>query len=227
MELLPILFLGLMMGVQHAFDPDHVAAIVSLSTKTKSLKQSLPRGIVWGIGHTLAILAIGLLVLLFNIAIPESFSLLFETMVGLALIALGVSIILEVVKERIHTHAHIHGGVKHAHFHSHEDAGTHDHYHGSPALIKPLVVGTLHGLAGSAALMLLVLSATDSFSSGFLYIIIFGLGSIIGMVIITSTVSLPFVITSDIYKNFHQLIGISSAIISIVFGVFYIAGLFF
>lgn len=227
MELLPILFLGLMMGIQHAFDPDHVAAIVSLSTKTKSLKQSLPRGIVWGIGHTLAILAIGLLVLLFNIAIPESFSLLFEAMVGLALIALGISIILEVVKRRIHTHTHMHDGVKHAHFHSHEDAGTHDHYHGGQALIKPLAVGTLHGLAGSAALMLLVLSTIDSFSSGVLYIIIFGLGSMIGMAIITSAVSLPFVITSSIHKNFHQLLGMSSAVVSIVFGVSYTASLFF
>ncbi len=224
-ELLPILLLGFIFGFRHALEPDHIVAMVNILTKTKSFKKALSHGTAWGIGHTLTLLVVGTAILFFSLSIPRDVTLLFEAIVGLMIIVLGASVLFEIWKGKIHIHMHAHDDIKHAHFHTHENAKNHIHQHDNSALSRPLIIGTIHGLAGSAALMLLVLSTIKSAFTGILYILVFGAGTVLSMAIISCIVSFPFIFTGKVYKNLHVWLNIGSGLGSILFGLLYIARL--
>lgn len=190
-----VLLLGLLIGLRHSMEADHVAAVSTMvASGTKSIKKASILGAVWGLGHTASLLIAGFIVLLLAVNIPQELSSKFEFGVGIMLVILAAATItgrsiMQVIKgiikkERSHKHAHEHGNFVHAHEHAHH--GKHYHTH------KSLIVGMVHGLAGSGALMVLILPTISSISLGLAYIGIFGAGSIIGMAAISTVIGIPF-----------------------------------
>jgi cytochrome c biogenesis protein CcdA len=209
---LPItLSLGFILGLEHALDADHVIAISTIISENKSLKKSSIIGVFWGLGHTFTLLFTGLLVLSLAVSIPQNLSLFFEFLVGIVLLILGIWVIRRALGKVGHIHPHSHNDKIHVHFHNHE-LDNHNHEH------KSFFVGMVHGLAGSAALMLIVLSSINSVLEGIAYILVFGLGSILGMLIISTLIGLPFTFTSTRFKGLNQKIKLITGFLSIVLG---------
>ena len=218
-KIVTMLALGFLLGIEHAFDADHVVAVSTLVTKNRNLKKSSFLGIFWGIGHTTTLLAVGLAILTLKLTIPSKLALSMEFVVGAMLVLLGVMVLKEVIIKRIHIHSHSHGEGSHLHLHAHQEQKTHAHQH----LIKPefrsLLVGMVHGLAGSAALILLVLTTAPSISSGLFYIFTFGIGSITGMMLISTLISLPFIVTAKKFDNLNEKIRIGAGLVSVGLGI--------
>lgn len=211
LQLASLLVLGFMFGVKHALDADHIVAIGVIASQIKNLKTSSLLGIFWGIGHTATLFFISLLVLIFKIKIPILFSLLFEFFVGAMLVILGINILKKIFKEKIHFHAHNHEDKSHIHIHQHKTNASHTHIH------KSFFIGLIHGLSGSAALMLLVLATVKSTFEGLMYVAIFGIGSIIGMFLVSTAIGIPFIITKQ-FTSIEKGIKIIAGSISIVMG---------
>lgn len=190
---LTIVGLGFVLGLRHALDSDHIAAISTVLAERPSWRASGLIGLSWGVGHTLVLLLVGALVLAFEVAIPEQLAVAAESAVGVMLIVLGGHLGVRLMRERWHVHSHDHAGQSHVHLHSHAIAPDHGHFHWWSESIKPLLIGMAHGMAGSAALLLVVLSASRSLLQGLGYIAVFGLGSIVGMMAIGLGLSLPMV----------------------------------
>ncbi len=194
--MLSILFLGFLVGLQHAMEADHLAAIASLATRSRNLADSARRGAIWGLGHTLTLFLFGGAVLLADSLVPERIASGLEFMVGLMLVVLGADVLRRVVRERIHFHAHRHGTRQHFHAHAHEaskshEADPHNHEHPERISLRPLLVGMMHGMAGSAALIVLALGAVEDPWQGLAFIAVFGFGSIVGMAMIGAVIGLP------------------------------------
>jgi len=226
LDILSVLFLGFILGIRHSFDSDHLVAVANLVSKTKSLRKSVLQGLLWGLGHTTTLLIVGIFVLVFSLTISKNMQLLFELIVGSMIIILGISTLIELRRGKIHLHSHKYGKSKHTHFHSYIDEQFHEHPHSKSVLYRPLAVGVIHGLAGSSALMILILSTINSLYLGILYIAFFGIGSIISMSGISALISLPLLFSEKIYQNLNKGIRIFSAIGGIAFGVYYITSLF-
>jgi len=209
-----LLGLGFFLGLEHAFEPDHVVAVSSIVSKHKNLKKTTILGALWGLGHTTTLFIVGLLVLALKITIPETIALSLEFIVGIVIVILGVIIIKDIILNKKHIHKHTHNGDTHVHFHSHKDTNSHHHYH------KSFAVGLVHGMAGSAALMLLVLSTMNSISLGIVYILLFGIGSMVGMAIVGGLISLPFIYTSKKFTSLNIKIRYITGFFSIIFGTF-------
>jgi ABC-type nickel/cobalt efflux system permease component RcnA len=194
---LSLLLLGFLLGMRHALEADHIAAVASLATRSRSMGDTLRQGTVWGLGHTLTLFLFGSLVLLLDSVIPETLAQVLELMVGLMLAVLGVDVLRRLRRERIHFHIHRHADET-RHFHAHSHAGEPDHpevhhhrhecWRGFP--FRALFVGMMHGMAGSAALILLVLQTVHSPLTGMLYIALFGVGSIAGMAVLSTIIAM-------------------------------------
>jgi hypothetical protein len=192
-----LLLLGLITGLRHSMEADHVAAISTMVAAGRNKLSRAPLlGMMWGIGHTATLFVAGLIVLLLAISIPEKVSGTLEFGVGIMLVFLGATTLtglnlgkfLRAIiglsnQTHVHVHAHKDTGVVHSHDHDH-----HDHRHGH----KSLVVGMVHGMAGSGALMLVVLSTINSVPLGLVYIALFGAGSIVSMAAMSTLIGLPF-----------------------------------
>jgi ABC-type nickel/cobalt efflux system permease component RcnA len=210
-----ILALGFLLGLRHATDADHVAAVATLATRSRSLAQTVAQGVAWGTGHTLTLMLFGGAVLVAGAVVPAQAAQALELAVGVMLIALGADALYRLRRERIHFHAHHHAdGVEHFHAHSHRgehaphDPARHEHRHGFPA--RALLVGMVHGMAGSAALVLLSLETLRSPALGLAYIAIFGLGSILGMAALSAAIAVPLRLTSRrLGRAYH---GLSAAV---------------
>jgi len=192
-----ILFLGFLIGMRHALETDHVAAVAVLTTRAKTLRQALPMGMMWGVGHTLTLFAFGSAVLFLNAALSDGLARFLEAAVGVMLIGLGGDVIVRLIRQRIHFHTHRHdNNAVHLHAHSHSGDGAHEvskHQHQHPARLprRALLVGMMHGMAGSSALVLLTAHTVDSVTGGLAYIGLFGAGSIIGMGMLTAVIVVP------------------------------------
>jgi hypothetical protein len=196
--MISIFALGFVMGVRHAFEADHLAAMATLATRSQGARSGLLQGAAWGLGHTITLLIVGGACLLLGAAVPHAWATGLELVVGFMLLALGVDTLWRMRRARIHAHVHEHAGAPaHWHVHRHQATAhgvseTHEHTH--PHLAFParaLAVGLVHGLAGSAALFLLTLQAVGSFWPGLAYIALFGLGSILGMAGLSAVIALP------------------------------------
>lgn len=220
--LLALLGLGLILGIKHALDPDHIVAVSTIVSEQKSLVRSSLVGAFWGAGHTTTLFLIGLAVILLKFTIPDRVALGMEFGVALMLILLGSNLLLQLRRgRRLHLHAHEHDGNVHLHLHLHKgDAQDHDHPHLLKSGLKPFLVGLVHGAAGSAGLMLLVLTTIPSPLAGVLYILIFGLGSMVGMLVVSSAISLPFLITARRFAEFEAKVRGLAGAVSIAFGLF-------
>jgi ABC-type nickel/cobalt efflux system permease component RcnA len=249
---LAIALLGLVLGMRHATDPDHVIAVTTILSRERRLGVATRIGVVWGLGHTTTVLIVGAAIIVFKIAIPTRLGLSMEFAVAVVLILLGVGSTMNLVRNAfgklrggqaridaaliVHAHPHAHGDVVHSHPHVHADAHAHvdDTSHQSHRLDadalpplsvrRPLLrsfgVGLVHGLAGSAAIALLVLSAIPNPLWATLYLAIFCLGTVVGMALITTAIATPFMVASRRASWIHQGLVTGSGILSFGFGLF-------
>jgi ABC-type nickel/cobalt efflux system permease component RcnA len=213
--------LGLLLGIQHALDPDHLIAVSTIVSEQKNFKWASLIGAFWGLGHTATLFLVGMIVIGLRVTIPPDLAAALEMLVALMLVILGANVLRQCFgAERVHLHTHSHNPETHTHFHEH-DSPKHGHGHSHPfqAMRRPFIVGMVHGLAGSAALMLLVLSTIESALGGLLYIVIFGLGSVGGMLLLSGIISLPFILTAQRFSLMNRWIRLVAGIASVGFGL--------
>jgi high-affinity nickel permease len=214
-----VLVAGLLLGLTHAVEADHLAAVTAVVSEKTSLVRASLIGAFWGLGHTLSLLLVGSLVVLLKVQISESTEALLEAIVGVMLILLGANAARKIFSsEKVHVHTHEHDGRVHAHFHAHGEDASPKHSHHALS-IKSVLIGMVHGLAGSSALMLLILPAIESRSLALGYIVIFGLGSILGMVSMSLLIGLPFRFTADRLSGLSKAIRLAAAGFSVCLGV--------
>jgi ABC-type nickel/cobalt efflux system permease component RcnA len=213
---------GFVLGLQHALDPDHLVAVSTIVSDHKSLRRSSLIGTFWGLGHSLSLLGVGLVIILLRVSIPGHVLPWMEAPVAVMLIILGINATRRALRERgvqIHTHVHRHGRQPHEHVHVHL-GDEHNHMHRIFKLgRRPFAVGLVHGFAGSAALTLLVLTKIPSIALGLVWLAIFGLGSIGGMLIMSAVISLPFILTAHRFKAINSLIRLGAGLFSLLFGL--------
>lgn len=203
MEILPLILLGFALGLKHSLDVDHLAAVTAILPGRTGKWRAALVGAWWGVGHSLALLALGGAIIAFDVAFPPAASLALEFAVGGMLVFLGLRLLIRLRRGGVlHVHAHEHGGRRHLHPHLHERAKEPSHGHGhaghqvvtpgrSRGAAGPIAVGGIHGLAGSAGLTLALLPAMPTKLAGILYLGVFGLGSILGMTLATWILSVP------------------------------------
>lgn len=215
-----LLLLGFLLGMRHALETDHVAAVASLATRSTSVTDSVRLGAVWGLGHTLTLFVFGSMVLLMDSMIPQRLALGLEFAVGLMLVLLGIDVLWRVMHERVHFHVHRHGnGIRHFHAHLHAGEQGHPaiHRHHHPAWdafpLRALFVGLMHGMAGSAALIMLTLQAVDSPWTGMFYIALFGIGSIAGMAALSVVIAVPLRGLSGLHNGLQVIVGTVTLIV--------------
>ena len=217
-----ILLYGFLIGLKHAVEADHVMAVASL-VSDKDSKRAVWQGVAWGLGHTLTLLLVGGIVIYADSLIPTEVANLLELIVGVMLLALGADLIRKVIKNRWHVHVHKHAnGLKHNHFHSHavkvdHEATWHDHFHSRDLPVRALLVGMMHGLAGSAALVLIALQAVESTLMGIFYLVVFGIGSIAGMALLSICIAVPMrhplLKMGELRNGLSGIIGISTILL--------------
>ncbi len=218
---LSIFGLGFILGLKHATDADHLVAVSTIVSERKGFWSSSIVGALWGLGHTASLLIVGLAVVAFRFEIPERIANGLEFLVALMLVALGANVLLKLRRgATLHAHSHTHHDHKHVHLHIHAPGEEQTHNHLPPLGKKPFVVGMVHGLAGSAALMLLVLATIPSRVVALLYIGVFGVGSVGGMFLLSALIGLPFALASR-HARLHTMIRLSTGTISVLFGLLY------
>ncbi|HYA34461.1 MAG TPA: hypothetical protein VEF03_02525 [Candidatus Binataceae bacterium] len=242
---LAIALLGFGLGMRHATDADHVVAVTTIVSTEGRIATAVRIGLTWGIGHTLTVFTVGAAIILFKLAIPARIGLMMEFAVALALIALGIPAVGRLFSHPgqrstvdhapssssplVHSHPHYHDGHQHSHPHAHKAPSVEhrDHRIGfyrrlatSYPLAKAFSVGLVHGLAGSAAVALLVLSAIPDPNWAVVYLLVFGAGTICGMMLITTVVGMPFAYAQERTAGFHRVLVLGSGILSFGFGLF-------
>jgi ABC-type nickel/cobalt efflux system permease component RcnA len=201
--MMSVLLLGFMIGLHHALEADHVAAVSSLVCGKSGVGRIMRHGAIWGVGHTVTLLVVGGGAVLLKTTIDETFAVRIEFLVGLMLVGLGGHVLYRLWRDRMHVHTHRHSdGTIHFHAHSHRGdsddhaASAHDHAHPRTSWPRTLLVGLMHGLAGSAALVVLTASSLDTPVLGLAFILLFGVGSIIGMAALSMVIAFPISMTA-------------------------------
>lgn len=231
-----VLTLGLAIGLQHAFEPDHIAAVTTQiarqKNKSESLKELIKKGTlkssiigaIWGAGHTTTLVLVGLLVYLLSINIPDVFFISSEFIVGVMLVFLAITTLSNKKLFKIkHMHSHAHkDGIVHTHPHNHNS----DHKHGH----KSYLIGCIHGLAGSGTLLVVIAGTLSSVQDILSFILIFGVGSIIGMTLVSSLIGIPFALSNRAFsleKILRYVVGSVSFLIgiSIIYEILYVGKL--
>ena len=220
-----LLFLGFLIGMRHALDADHLAAVAAISTRQHSVRSTMRHGTVWGLGHTITLFLFGSTVIWLDTLVPEQLALYLEMAVGLMLIALGIDVIRRVVKNRIHYHVHKHA-QQGAHFHAHSHAGegaheqsAHHHEHDNRFPARTLMIGLMHGMAGSAALILLTLDTMTSLWTGMAYMLLFGVGSMVGMAIISMVIAIPLQASARRLTWMHNGLQLGIGVMTVGLGI--------
>jgi hypothetical protein len=242
---LSIIAVGFFLGMRHATDPDHVVAVTTIVSRQRNLLKAAFTGIFWGIGHTLTIFVVGSAIILFDVVIPARIGLSMELSVGLMLIVLGAMNIVSFMRTArtvapageasrvVHSHPHVHGDYVHSHAHGHAPE-SHAHSHQTPLTwldrifgrigfyqqLRPLVVGIVHGLAGSAAVALLILTTIRNPHWAMVYLLVFGVGTVGGMMLITMSIASAFNFFGRRHQNFSHWLGLASGLVSLAFGLF-------
>ena len=245
--LLSILAVGFFLGMRHATDPDHVIAVTTIVSNQRNSMRAALIGAFWGVGHTLTIFVVGAGIILFNLVIPVRVGLSMELSVAVMLIILGLwnvagflrsapgaSIHAHEGESIVHSHPHSHGDYTHNHPHVHHAEGhSHltadmpvawmDRVFGTVSVyqyLRPFVVGVVHGLAGSAAVALLVLSTIRNVHWAIAYLLVFGVGTIAGMMLITMSLASAFRMVGKTRHKFSRRLALASGLLSVGFGLF-------
>jgi high-affinity nickel-transport protein len=242
---LSIVAIGFFLGVRHATDPDHVIAVTTIVSRQKKVSRAALTGAFWGLGHTLTIFVVGTAIILFGVVIPARVGLSMELSVALMLIILGAMNVtafvrsarsiakVEAAAATVHTHHHSHGDYIHSHPHGHNpESHPHapdktpvarmDRLFGRRALyrqLRPLLVGIVHGLAGSAAVALLVLTTIRDPRWAIAYLLVFGLGTVAGMMLITMSIASAFLFFGSSHAKFSARLGLVAGVVSLCFGL--------
>ncbi len=219
LSIFSILLIGFLLGLQHATEADHLAAVSTIVSEKKNLLASSIIGGMWGIGHTISLFVVGLFVIFLKLQITESLEAKLEAGVGIMLVLLGLNALRKLLFTKdLHVHKHEHAGHEHLHLHDHNKNSEEKWHHNlSP---RSIIIGMIHGLAGSAALMLLVVPTIKSPYWAVAYILIFGFGSIGGMMLMSFIVGLPFHFTATNFVSLNKVIRFSAAIFSFGLGLY-------
>jgi hypothetical protein len=221
---LNLLFLGFLIGMRHALEADHVAAVASLATGNNSLRGTVMQGAVWGLGHTLTLFLFGSIALLIDGIVPNNISAALEFAVGIMLVLLGLDVLYRLYKKRIHFHAHKHGeDIKHFHAHAHNkdeahNSNAHQHEHSQAFPKRALLIGLIHGMAGSAALIILTVKTVQTPATALIYISLFGIGSILGMAILSCIIAIPLRYSSHKLTHVYNTLHIAISICTVTVG---------
>ena len=231
-QLLALAGFGFLLGMRHATDADHVIAVTTILNRSRRFLDTTLIGALWGLGHTITVVIVGVLIIGFNIVIPPAVGLAMEFAVALMLIALGILNLtggLAALTERftppapLHAHAHGHEDGDHSHLHGHGTAprlqGGIVSTFGWYQLIRPVAVGLVHGLAGSAAVALLVLATIQDTGSAMAYLVIFCIGVAAGMAVLTTVIGLPFMLSRHRSVQINRWLTIGSGILALAFGL--------
>jgi ABC-type nickel/cobalt efflux system permease component RcnA len=255
MTFLSILALGFFLGMRHATDSDHVIAVTTIVSRQRNIASAALTGVFWGIGHSITLLVVGGAIVLFGLVIPQRLGMGLEFCVALMLILLGwlnlrafrrsVSFVTS-NEQHVHEHVHQHGDYVHRHPHGH-DPEKHGHAENEVPtarmdrqfgrshfyrLVRPMIVGVVHGLAGSAAVALLVLPVIRDPTWSMIYLLIFGAGTIAGMMLLTAAIAAPITYSASRFRAFNNCVGAAAGVLSLIFGFFlvyqigYVDGLF-
>ena len=211
-----VLLIGFILGLQHAIEADHLAAISTIVSEKKSLFAASIVGGFWGLGHTISLLIVGSLVIFLKLQISETSEARLEAVVGVMLIVLGLNAFRKLfAAETVHVHKHEHGTREHVHIHTHGEAKVESHHRFS---LRSVVIGMVHGLAGSAALMLLVVPTIPSPILAVAYILIFGIGSIFGMMAMSFLIGLPMHFTINRFSFLNKGMRVCAGVFSFGLG---------
>lgn len=223
--MLGVLTLGFAIGMQHALEADHMAAVSSLVSGERSVRHMAFHGAVWGLGHTVILMVIGGAAVVLGLSLEPAFSNGLELCVGLMLILLGAHVIYRMARDRVHFHVHRHhDGSTHFHVHSHKDERVtharsgHHHEHPDRSWIRPLMVGMMHGLAGTAAVVVLTAAAQTTPAMGLAYIGVFGIGSVVGMTAVTTVIAVPISMTAATLTHLNRALQVLIGIATIAVG---------
>ena len=220
-----ILGLGFLLGMQHALEADHIAAVSSIAARRSHVTDIVKHGLTWGLGHTLTLFVFAGAAILLGRAIPETVARPIETAVGVMLIGLGAHVLWRLWRDRVHFHHHGHGDGT-VHFHAHSHAGetaphartAHAHEHGFRW--RTLLVGLMHGMAGSAALLVLTVTKASSPAAGLGYIALFGAGSMIGMGALSMVIAVPLAVSARrltwANRGLQGAVGLATAAIGVM-----------
>lgn len=214
-----LLGLGFVIGLRHALEADHLAAVASLASRSASQREIVGQGVFWGLGHGLALALAAGLVLSLGVQFPPLLASILEGAVAIMLLYLGVQAIADARRLNVHMHFHRHDdGVVHWHAHQHaalEEHREEDHGHGHSSR-RAMGVGLLHGLAGSAALVLLTLESASSVAAAWLYVVAFGLGALAGMALLSAIVALPIrgrVVAPKLRQAIQNVVGVGTVMV--------------
>lgn len=218
---LSVLLVGFLIGMQHALEADHLAAVTSMTSQKSGLRAITRHGTFWGLGHALMLIAIAGSAIVLKYTLSADLSALLETAVGVMLVALGAHVLWRLKTNQVHFHVHEHEDVgRHVHAHSHagehgphaESAHHHSHAAGLPW--RTFMVGLMHGMAGSAALIVLTAATIQSPMWGFVYVVLFGLGSVVGMAALSLVIALPMTYAARsvtwVHKGLQVCIGLAT-----------------
>jgi ABC-type nickel/cobalt efflux system permease component RcnA len=215
-----MLALGFALGLRHAVEADHIAAVSTIASERKTTMGAALAGTFWGIGHAVALMIAGVAVLVLRIQIGEQTARALELGVAVMLVGLGTNALWKLARGgRVHTHPHAHGSVVHDHPHVHENGRLGEHGHVRQSA-RPLLIGMVHGMAGSAALMLLVLATVSSPVVGLAYVGVFGVGSIAGMTLMSALISLPVRLTAHRYAYAESAMRCIAGLFGVGFGLY-------
>ena len=219
-----ILGLGFLLGMQHALEADHIAAVSSIAARRSEVGDIVKHGLTWGLGHTLMLFVCAGIAILLGHAIPETVARPIEAAVGIMLIGLGAHVLWRLWRDRVHFHRHGHADGT-VHFHAHSHAGdtlpharaAHAHEHGFRW--RTLLVGLMHGMAGSAALLVLAVTQAPSPVAGLGYVALFGVGSMIGMGVLSAVIAVPLAVSARFLTVANHALQGAVGIVTIAIGI--------
>jgi len=219
-----ILGLGFLLGMQHALEADHIAAVSSIAARRSRVSDIVKHGLTWGLGHTLTLFVCAGVAILLGRAIPDAVAKPLEGAVGIMLIGLGAHVLWRLWRDRVHFHRHGHADGT-VHFHAHSHAGdtlphiraAHAHEHGFRW--RTLLVGLMHGMAGSAALLVLAATQASSPAAGLGYVALFGIGSMIGMGALSAVIAVPLAVSARFLTVANHALQGTVGIVTIAIGL--------
>ena len=217
-----ILVLGFLLGMRHATDPDHVVAITTIVTKQQGIAKAGLIGALWGLGHTFTIFVVGTVIILFKVTIPPRLGLSMELAVAAMLILLGVlnlTGVLQRLQER-YSPTSPDTGLSPSTTNQGLWLSRLSQRLGRYNALRPLIIGIVHGLAGSATVALLVMATIHDPWWSIAYLLLFGTGTVAGMMLITAVIAMPFAFTARKFSGWNRRMALASGLLSLGFGVF-------